>query len=308
MAAQRLDELDSEFEVEPVRQKRLQRDDNLLKSSSQTPSSSKSLPSRTFFEQERDKEDWKTRRYHLLSLDAYSRHKLLVNQYLLSKGQGVEHFTRDSSRDRNDYDILQEQHKFVWDTNDEPDTWEKRLAKTYYDKLFKEYAITDLSRYKERLLALRWRTEKEVIVGKGQFICGSKHCEETVELASWEVNFGYVEHGEKKNSLVKVRLCDNCSKKLNSCRKCHRVSKRKGKSKKRTKKKHSHKKRKYSKPSSDSQRQVSDSSSDSSDVEQSSSASTETHNEGNIWNEPVDVPQEKPQEEQFDDYFKDMFL
>lgn len=28
-------------------------------------------------------------------------------------------------------------------------TWERRLAKKYYDKLFKEYAITDLSRYKE---------------------------------------------------------------------------------------------------------------------------------------------------------------
>lgn len=26
---------------------------------------------------------------------------------------------------------------------------EKRLAKKYYDKLFKEYCITDLSRYKE---------------------------------------------------------------------------------------------------------------------------------------------------------------
>jgi protein FRA10AC1 len=28
-------------------------------------------------------------------------------------------------------------------------TREKRLAKKYYDKLFKEYCITDLSRYKE---------------------------------------------------------------------------------------------------------------------------------------------------------------
>ena len=26
---------------------------------------------------------------------------------------------------------------------------EKRMAKKYYDKLFKEYCITDLSRYKE---------------------------------------------------------------------------------------------------------------------------------------------------------------
>ena len=46
--------------------------------------------------------------------------------------------------------------------------------------------------------------EKEVIVGKGQFICGNKKCEETEGLKSWEVNFGYVEHGQKKNALVKL--------------------------------------------------------------------------------------------------------
>lgn len=82
---------------------------------------------------------------------------------------------------------------------------EKRLAKKYYDKLFKEYCISDLSRYKENKVtdkkvlftakpmritssyliwlslgksfwqcyypklqvALRWRIEKEVIEGKG---------------------------------------------------------------------------------------------------------------------------------------------
>jgi protein FRA10AC1 len=39
--------------------------------------------------------------------------------------------------------------KFVWDEDDVPDTWEKRLAKRYYDKLFKEYCICDLTYYKE---------------------------------------------------------------------------------------------------------------------------------------------------------------
>jgi protein FRA10AC1 len=38
--------------------------------------------------------------------------------------------------------------KFLWEDNDEVDTWEKRLAKRYYDKLFKEYCICDLSNYK----------------------------------------------------------------------------------------------------------------------------------------------------------------
>ena len=36
-----------------------------------------------------------------------------------------------------------------------------------YDKLFKEFAIADLSRYKEKKIGLRWRTEREVVCGKG---------------------------------------------------------------------------------------------------------------------------------------------
>lgn len=56
---------------------------------------------------------------------------------------------------------------------------------------------------------MRWRTEKEVIVGKGQFECGSKACKEKENLRSWELNFGYVEHGEKKNALVKLRTFYN---------------------------------------------------------------------------------------------------
>lgn len=39
---------------------------------------------------------------------------------------------------------------------------------------------------------------------KGQFSCGNKHCDEEEGLKSWEVNFGYVEHGEKRNALVKL--------------------------------------------------------------------------------------------------------
>lgn len=39
---------------------------------------------------------------------------------------------------------------------------------------------------------------------KGQFSCGNKHCDEKEGLKSWEVNFGYIEHGEKRNALVKL--------------------------------------------------------------------------------------------------------
>lgn len=47
--------------------------------------------------------------------------------------------------------MLHANHKFIWDSepSDMPSAWEKRLAKKYYDKLFKEYCVADLSRYKE---------------------------------------------------------------------------------------------------------------------------------------------------------------
>lgn len=44
------------------------------------------------------------------------------------------------------------------------------------------------------------------MVGKGQFECGSKLCKEKENLRSWELNFGYVEHDEKKNALVKLSM------------------------------------------------------------------------------------------------------
>lgn len=53
---------------------------------------------------------------------------------------------------------------------------------------------------------MRWRSEKEVIVGKGQFSCGARGCSETRGLATFEVPFGYQEAGEKKQALVKVRM------------------------------------------------------------------------------------------------------
>ena len=48
--------------------------------------------------------------------------------------------------------------------------WERRLAKRYHDKLFKEYCLAELKFYKENKIAMRWRTEKEVADGKGQFV------------------------------------------------------------------------------------------------------------------------------------------
>lgn len=43
----------------------------------------------------------------------------------------------------------------------------------------------------------------------GQFQCGNKHCGKEEGLKSWEVNFAYVEHGEKRNALVKLSEFEN---------------------------------------------------------------------------------------------------
>lgn len=170
------------------------------------------------------------------NLNPYDLHKKLINDYILHHPDDVKKiFQRDTSKDRNDYDVLQSHHRFLWDEDEDAvDTWEKRFAKRYYDKLFKEYCIADLSRYKENKvlsddnlyqyifseqiviekyeshfhffsqIALRWRIEKEVINGKGQFICGHKPCTQMNDLRSWEVNFAYSEQGEKKNALIKL--------------------------------------------------------------------------------------------------------
>ena len=51
---------------------------------------------------------------------------------------------------------MRENHKFLWEDEegDEIDTkklkWEQRIAKKYWDKLFKEYAITDLTQFKSK--------------------------------------------------------------------------------------------------------------------------------------------------------------
>ncbi|OQR96961.1 hypothetical protein ACHHYP_12876 [Achlya hypogyna] len=132
--------------------------------------------------------------------------------------------------------ILRSQHQFLRD--DDADAvagasdWRVRMAVRYYQKLFKEYALGDFSRYKEGKVGLRWRTEAEVISGKGHFVCGNKRCNASDELTSYEVLFAYVEHGTKKDCLVKLRVCPPCAAQL-FYTKSHK--RKKGKKEKRTK-------------------------------------------------------------------------
>ena len=64
-------------------------------------------------------------------------------------------------------------------------------------------------------IGMRWRTEPEVMSGKGETICGNKICKKDKELGTWELNFRYKESEEVKNTLVKVKCCKACSEQLN---------------------------------------------------------------------------------------------
>ena len=143
-----------------------------------------------------------------------------------------------------DLDELKKHHRFLREDDDDDDKKEEeetgtrrgrgeeeeamlsllnegeRVAKKYEGKLFKEYAIPDLSRWDTQGVGLRWRTEKEVARGKGVDICGEKRCSERNNLGTFELNIRYKEggKGEVKNALVKVVVCPACEEKMNRSR------------------------------------------------------------------------------------------
>jgi protein FRA10AC1 len=236
----------------------------------------------------------------------YSRHVHFINTYVLNyvgSGAGglagAEAQEQQAAGYKTDRDIVRAEHRFLWDAQDteEGATWEKRLAKRYYDKLFKEYAIADLSRYRENKIALRWRTQHEVVSGKGQFVCGARKCSERAGLKSWEVNFGYVEHGEKRNALVKVRLCAPCSAKLN-----YRTQRRKAKARKEA----DAEARAESKGRGNTRGNDGDVEARAADT---ASASGSGADASSVWGAArADKDEEELQAEDFDKYFDDMFL
>ncbi|XP_067833156.1 protein FRA10AC1 [Heptranchias perlo] len=262
-----------------------------------------------------DREEARNRRFHLIAMDAYARHKKYINDYLLYYGGSKEDLKRSAINDKTDLDVIKENHRFLWTEDDEADmTWEKTLAKKYYDKLFKEYCIADLSRYKHNKFGFRWRVDKEVISGKGQFCCGNKYCDVKEGLKSWEVNFGYNEHGEKRNALVKLRLCPECSYKLNyhHRRKEVKATKRKHReechpdtpAEKRTKSTEKHSSKSKDKPSTNRTENCDD----DSDQESEDKQDADDPSEAEYWKGPAQDVEDKTREDEFDEYFEDMFL
>ncbi|KAK9873078.1 hypothetical protein WA026_020809 [Henosepilachna vigintioctopunctata] len=207
----------------------------------------------------------------------------------------------ESNLSKYDSALLKKNHKFLWEDTTSHLTWEEELAKKYYDKLFKEFCICDLSKYKENKVALRWRTKTEVISGKGQFFCAEKKCSNSnnsqVHLRTWEVNFCYVENKETKNALVKVKLCSQCSVKLNYHSKKREVKRLKSKPK-------IHKKQKY---------QEDDGGTVSSENNESVPDS-ETENSNDIkekdipWLQKPNIEDTKSREDEMEEYLHDLLL
>ena len=169
---------------------------------------------------------------------ARKKGQVLAERSGVPRGGGETHATTD-------LDELKKHHRFLREDDDDDDDKKEeeetrarrgrgeeeeamlsllnegeRVAKKYEGKLFKEYAIPDLSRWDTQGVGLRWRTEKEVARGKGVDICGEKRCSERKNLSTFELNFRYKEggRGEVKNALVKVVVCPACEEKMNRSR------------------------------------------------------------------------------------------
>ncbi|CAD7940641.1 unnamed protein product [Amoebophrya sp. A120] len=164
---------------------------------------------------------------------------------------------------KSDLALLREFHQFIPD--EDPGGHSSaggaavKLAQKYYDRLFKEYVLGDLRNYKRNQFGFRWRTAQEVRQGKGQFVCGSKHCEKCNHLKSYEVNFVYMEQGAQKQALVKIKLCVACAFQLNYVHlKKKRKERKKAEKKARKEKRKKEKKKRKKRGSSSSSEEESD--------------------------------------------------
>lgn len=159
------------------------------------------------------------------STSAYERHLQRAFSYVHFYGGAPP----PSPTFRSERGILEQNHRFIRDDDTPTDLDEEKiLACKYYDSLFREYALVDLSRWRMQKVALRWRTKAEVLAGEGQFTCGCLNCRRQdredgdasiEELKTFELNFAYVEDGVTKKSLVKVCICRKCSRKLRKAQK-----------------------------------------------------------------------------------------
>jgi len=180
--------------------------------------------------------------------NAYERYKAWIGRQISVYGSKLPPLPKSKT----ELDVLKEHHKFIRDNaTGQPTSWEDSVALRWYNKLFKEFALIDLKHYKTGQISLRWRTEDEVLDRTGELTCGNLRCQHhqasleppspptrrpldhradyieleedgeeerplvPVNLTPYQLDFVYEEHGESLQALVKVILCDSCSRKLN---------------------------------------------------------------------------------------------
>ncbi|KAJ6964647.1 protein FRA10AC1 [Populus alba x Populus x berolinensis] len=86
------------------------------------------------FDREERKQQYQS---HIRGLNAYDRHKKFLNDYVSYYGKGKS--TNEKLPIKTDRDTLREGYRFIRSEEDDMDaSWEQRLVKRYYDKLFKE--------------------------------------------------------------------------------------------------------------------------------------------------------------------------
>ena len=83
-------------------------------------------------------------------LSAHERHHKFVNDYLHFYAGGAPQQPDPSQQLRQtDKSVLKDGYRFIRSEQDDaPATWEVKVARRYYERLFREYCIADLSRYK----------------------------------------------------------------------------------------------------------------------------------------------------------------
>eukprot|EP00917_Polyrhabdina_sp_WS-2016_P004543 GHVP01010429.1.p1 GENE.GHVP01010429.1~~GHVP01010429.1.p1 ORF type:complete len:247 (-),score=54.32 GHVP01010429.1:22-762(-) len=142
---------------------------------------------------------------HLDKFTIEEKHTYLTDLY--------QKYQAGLKRVKTDKQILREESEFIRDSSSDKERskdYAVRIARSYYDRLYKEYAVVNLTFASQKNIGLRWRTSQEVIKGKGQFMCGNIECSKKRGLCTFEVDFCYEEKGKQKQCLVKVRLCQDC--------------------------------------------------------------------------------------------------
>ncbi|KAK9387512.1 hypothetical protein V1515DRAFT_579892 [Lipomyces mesembrius] len=76
-------------------------------------------------------------------------------------------------------EYVEESEQRRTDRRERADEYGKKIARAYYKRLVKDFPLLDLSRYREGMIALRWRTMAEFGKNKGgpQGICAEISCE-----------------------------------------------------------------------------------------------------------------------------------